>query len=396
MKVLLANSLYPPIVIGGAEVSVSLLAKALMAQNVDVAVASLHQKDTVAVDIVDEVKVYRLPLDNIYWPFGVSEKTSPVRRMLWHLKDTLNPAAAKRFGTILDEVKPDVVNSHNITGFSVSIWQEAQKRNIPIIHTLRDYSLICKKSTIFRSGKECLGRCLDCKAMTLSQKSKSNAIDYVTSISQYLIDTHRKSGFFAKTPSTVIRNIADLSGARGRTPEPAMVFGYIGRIEDEKGIEVVLKATSRLTHPDWRLRIAGRGLESYIADMKKRYDDPRIEWLGFAKPADFYASIDVCIVSSVWPEPLSRVMIDSIASGRPTIASTAGGIPEIADYSALIGSYAPRDDEGLAALMTRALSERERWQAITPPSDAVIRLFSPEAIADEYIAVYREICRDRD
>lgn len=396
MKVLLVNSLYPPIIIGGAEVSVSLLAKALAEQSIDVTVASLHEEKTVSVETIDGVKIYRLPLDNIYWPFGISEKPSAAKRLLWHVKDTANSEAARRFGTILDEIRPDVVNFHNITGFSASVWNEAKSRNIPIVHTLRDYSLICKRSTTFRNKNECINRCFDCKSLTFYHRSQSSKIDYITSISEYLIESHKRSGFFSETRSSVIRNIADLSGAHRRQPEPTVVFGYIGRIEDEKGIEVVLRATSRLTHPDWRLRIAGRGIESYVADIKKRYDDPRIEWLGFTKPADFYASIDVCIISSVWPEPLSRVMIDAIASGRPTIASTAGGIPEIAGHSALIGSYAPRDDESLANLMTRALTERDRWLVASPPSESVIRLFSPEAIAREYIDVYRKLCRDRD
>ena len=82
-----------------------------------------------------------------------SEKPALLDRLKWHLGDTWNRKAARRFGRILDIEKPDVVHTNNLTGFSVSLWSEANRRNIRIVHTLRDYSLTCKRST--RPGGIC-------------------------------------------------------------------------------------------------------------------------------------------------------------------------------------------------------------------------------------------------
>jgi glycosyltransferase involved in cell wall biosynthesis len=203
-----------------------------------------------------------------------------------------------------------------------------------------------------------------------------------------MLDAHTRRGYFPDARQAVIRNIVNMGEAGEGPGETDVVFGYIGRIEDEKGIEVVLEATRRLPPGGWRLRIAGRGIESYVAALKQRYDDPRIEWVGFTSPAAFYASIDVCLVSSVWPEPLPRTLIESIGAGRATICSTAGGIPEIAEQSALIGMYEPRDDQRLSELMATAIADAPRWCGSHPASQEVRQMFSADTIAQAHLDIY--------
>ncbi|WP_245330222.1 glycosyltransferase [Bradyrhizobium sp. AS23.2] len=130
----------------------SLLAEAFVQRGHQVSVVCLQNKQNRTVDVVKGVRVYRVPLDNDYWPFGNDRKPSSVQRLKWHLQDTWNRKSAARFAEILDIEKPDVIHTNNLTGFSVSLWSEAKRRNIRIVHTLRDYSLLCKRSTLFRGG----------------------------------------------------------------------------------------------------------------------------------------------------------------------------------------------------------------------------------------------------
>ena len=59
-----------PEIVGGAEVSVSLLAEALAAGGHEVTAVCLHNGPDTAIDQLKGVNVYRLPIDNYYWPFG--------------------------------------------------------------------------------------------------------------------------------------------------------------------------------------------------------------------------------------------------------------------------------------------------------------------------------------
>jgi glycosyltransferase involved in cell wall biosynthesis len=390
LKILIVNTLYPPEIIGGAEVSVSLLAEAFVQRGHKVSVVCLQNKQDRTMDELKGVRVYRVPLDNDYWPFGNAWKPSSVQRLKWHLRDTWNRRSAARFSEILDIEKPDVVHTNNLTGFSVSLWSEAKRRNIRIVHTLRDYSLLCKRSTLFRGDATCEQRCTVCAAMTSPYLLASRMVDAVVSNSQFVLDQHTKLKYFPRADSRrVIFNIADPSSV---VPSPAstsddLTFGFIGRLEAEKGIEVVLKATEQLPAEGWQLKIAGKGLEDYVRNLKRRSKE-NVEWLGFAKSAEFYASIDICLVSSVWPEPLPRTLIESINAGRATICSTAGGIPEIAGFSNLIGSYEPNDHKRLGELMLKAVNERAQWKIARPPQPDFTERFSADSVTGQYLDVY--------
>ena len=63
------------------------------------------------------------------------------------------------------------------------------------------------------------------------------------------------------------------------------------------------------------------GSMAYVGALKQRYSHPQSNGSGFHQPQQFYASIDVTIVSSVWPEPLSRAVIETFASGKSAICA---------------------------------------------------------------------------
>jgi glycosyltransferase involved in cell wall biosynthesis len=393
MRILIVNTLYPPIQYGGAEKSVSLLAEALARGGDQVSVITLHPGKEHTVEEVNGVRVHRVPLYNRYWPFHRKQKQNAVSRQLWHLGDMWNRSAAKIVGKILDEEKPEVVHSNNILGFSVSIWKEVKKRNIRLVHTLRDYYLLCPRCSIFRNGLVCEQRCLDCTAMTVNRKPASHAVDAVVSNSAYVLKQHGRHGYFQGVASAVVYNIADTDvkvGAIDRAPEDnSLIFGFIGRIEAEKGIDVVLEATTLLANSNWKLRIAGSGLDAYVGDLKQRFTDARIEWLGFTTARDFYSSIDVSLIASVWAEPLPRTLIETFAAGKSAICAESGGIPEIASLGRVVATYPARDARALAGAMDRALGDIELWRTgglIDPKS---LDIFSEAAITSGYHAVYR-------
>ena len=103
MRVVIVNTLYPPFAVGGAERSVCLLAEALVRAGDLVSVISLHPGSEETVASLNGVRVYRLPMDNRYWPFGRGKKPCSVARLLWHVGDAWNRKAAKRVGRILDQ-----------------------------------------------------------------------------------------------------------------------------------------------------------------------------------------------------------------------------------------------------------------------------------------------------
>jgi glycosyltransferase involved in cell wall biosynthesis len=174
----MVNSLYPPHRVGGAEQSVALLAQALTRDGVEVHVATLWRGAGEVSAVEQGVTVHRLPLDQRDWPWGQLARPA-LRRAMWHVRDRANAAAAARLGRLIDRVNPDLVHGHVLTGFGGGLWSEVKARDLPLAQTLRDYALICSRSALFRNGRPCTKRCLDCRALTAPTRAASRQVDAV-------------------------------------------------------------------------------------------------------------------------------------------------------------------------------------------------------------------------
>jgi glycosyltransferase involved in cell wall biosynthesis len=96
---------------------------------------------------------------------------------------------------------------------------------------------------------------------------------------------------------SVNRNVKKLEGNK-------YVFGYIGRLDKEKGIEFLLD-TIKESGNDIRLLIAGAGDEDYVELLKNKSDAMDVHFLGKVAPAHFFfESVDFTIVPSLWYEPI--------------------------------------------------------------------------------------------
>lgn len=87
----------------------------------------------------------------------------------------------------------------------------------------------------------------------------------------------------------------------------------------------------------------------------------QVEFVGhLANPISLYQASDVNVLPSIWSEPCSLGLFESLACGVPKIASRMGGNPEIlagefADYL-----FEPGDAEDLAECLDRVLDWREK------------------------------------
>jgi glycosyltransferase involved in cell wall biosynthesis len=219
-------------------------------------------------------------------------------------------------------------------------------------------------------------------------------VDAVGSNSAFVLDRHVQLGCFAKAEKKVIYNIVqfqedlETGSAAKNEKSDRVIFGYIGRVEQEKGIEVLLKATQLLQRSNWKLRIAGHGTDLYVETLKKEYSDPRIEWLGYVDKEQFYSSTEVTIIPSIWPEPLPRTLIESIACGHACICAESGGIPEIAHFGIGVQTYLPNSESHLASIMENALNDPPAWKMGGWKDVNCKSLFSEDHVTSRYLELY--------
>ncbi|MEO5641059.1 MAG: glycosyltransferase family 4 protein [Sphingomicrobium sp.] len=393
MRLLLVNALYPPHQVGGAERSVALLARALARDGVEVHVATLDRRPGEANAVEDGVTVHRLPIDQHYWPWG-GETHCVLDRARWHWREPRNARAAQRFGRLLDEVRPDLVHGHVLTGFGAAIWPEVKRRGLPLAHTLRDYALICARAALFRRGTPCARRCLDCRLLTAPTRVASRLVDAVAGNSEFTLAAHRAAGRFDGVGGRRLFNIVpgpSADGAREARTGP-LIFGFLGRIEPEKGVGILFDAAARIGRDDWRLRIGGTGRAELLAGYRARCRDERVEWLGQVEAGDFYRSIDVLIVPSLWPEPLPRTLVEGAAHGCSVIAAASGGIPELGGVARRSLLYRADDPDALAAAMRAAIDEPAEWRA-SSADPASLAPFGEAAVVAAHHDFYEEARR---
>lgn len=364
MKIAFISTLYAPHELGGAERAMRVLAEAAAGIGHEAVAISLAPDGVARQGQVGPVKTYYVPLANVYWPFRKA-RAGPVQRALWHLIDAYNPVMGARVGRILDAEQPDLVQTDNLLGFSVAPWRAAQRRGIPVVQTLHDYYLACPNSSMFRGGQSCAVQCSACRALCAPRRALSTIPAAVVSVSRRTLERVEGSGAFRSVAHKMIAHgVNDVRASppprADRAPGGVLCIGYLGRVEATKGIEVLLDAARRMPGGSVRVLVAGQGEPGYVESLKARCAGLDVSFLGFTKPAELFAQIDVLVVPSVWEEPLGRVIFEAYEHGVPAVVSRAGGMPEIVDEGRTGFVFEAGNARALADLL---IAQRERGWA---------------------------------
>ncbi|MDD5320333.1 MAG: glycosyltransferase family 4 protein [Methylococcales bacterium] len=361
MRILFINSLYPPYIGGGAEITLSNLVNGLLQRGHEIAVLSTHGGRGLEASIVNGVKIYRAAIRNIYWPHS-----SPIqpswKRLIWHAIDGYNPLAGNDIRRIINEFRPEIISCHNLSGFSKAAWNVAVNAKVPVVQVLHDYYSICPKSTMFNNGRNCEKPCVDCTILRLPHAHASNKLHAVVGVSHAVLGRHLQAGFFADVPiKKVIYNERTLKEPKlALRNQDTLTFGFIGALTVVKGIAQLAEAFIRIAAQctrQVRLLIGGSGTDDYVAELKRRYASDHILFLGQVDPAAFFNQIDVTVVPSLWHEPLGMVVAESLGFSVPVIGAKRGGIPEMIQHEKNGLIYDPDKPYALDAVMLRIIEE---------------------------------------
>jgi glycosyltransferase involved in cell wall biosynthesis len=138
-------------------------------------------------------------------------------------------------------------------------------------------------------------------------------------------------------------------------PRRPPVIGALGRLDDIKGFDVLLRAAAKLRGQgvDFRLKLAGDGPE--MGALRRLSDglglSDRVEFVGWvSNPGDFLTTIDLFVMPSRY-ESFGLVVIEAMAAGVPVITSDIEGPCEILKGGALGTLFRNEDDADLARAM---------------------------------------------
>ncbi len=392
MKILLLNSLYTPNSRGGAERSTQALAEGLKSRGLEPVVVSTSDRD--ARGHVNDIRVYYLNVPNLYWMY--TAKQQPLyKKPLWHLLDSYNPFVMSRLSRIIQEERPALVHTNNLSGFSVRAWQAARGQGLSIVHTIRDHYLLCPNTVMYKHDHNCETQCRDCRLFSLPRRILSADVDAVVGVSRFILEKHLKFGFFKNARvRTHIYNAAEVPATRERSYDKSrpLVLGYVGGLHKVKGIEVLLEAFRKMAPEGIVLKVFGQGqVAEYENRLRETYQSDRIEFMGHQEPGEIYPQLDLVVIPSLCDDAFPRIVIEAYSHGLPLIATSRGGAAEMVREGKTGYVFDPdrpghleeqirrfQDDPGLAARMSKSCLESAEE-------------FVKQRVVDAYLKVYGQL-----
>ncbi|MFH0779018.1 MAG: glycosyltransferase family 4 protein, partial [Candidatus Eisenbacteria bacterium] len=171
-------------------------------------------------------------------------------------------------------------------------------------------------------------------------------------------------------------------------------FIYVGRLSEEKGVDVLLDAQKKLRK--MRLVIVGDG--GMREELRRKVSDSdRVTFLGFlpeAKLVETWRAAAFTVVPSVCYENSPYAVLESLAFGKPVIATKMGGIPEMVRDGENGFLVEPGNSEHLADRISYLASHpEETWRLGKVARRTVEQTYSAERHFENVMSLYERILR---
>lgn len=394
MKILFINSLYPPHIGGGAEIILQRTAEGLQRRGCEVTVLATGPDQGLHQDTQNRIKVYRAGLRNLYW-HHTAQRPGRFSRLGWHMRDRYNGDMREYVREVIHAEQPDLVVCHNLTGWSVSAWDEITAAGLPIVQVLHDLYLLCPSSTQFKKGKNCQSQCFSCRQFRKGHDLRSAQVASVVGVSRFMLDSLQSQGYFKGAQAHVVHNSSPFAAPAEKPltlnlSNQPLRFGYMGTLSEAKGVRWLIEQFQQLPF-EATLQIAGRGQLNDEAQFKALVTSPNITFVGYQAPQAFYSQVDVAVVPSIWREPFGMVAVEACAHSLPVIAGRSGGLPEIIQDQVNGLLCDPDDPDSLGRAMLQLYQQPELLARLSAQArDSVAALLDEELMLDHYQRIFAQ------
>ena len=386
MRVLMLSWEYPPLLVGGIAVHVEGLAKAMVRSGHEVVVLSLldHSRsfdpetrlepDTT----VDGVRVLRantdlpwIPDDNLV--ARMASDNHQLTQLIAHLGDW----------------RPDIVHAHDwLVAWAADTIKELW--HLPLVATIH-------ATERGRHGGHLppgLPGTINSIEWWLTYQARA-----VIACSQFML--REVASGFELPPEKIhlVPNGVDAAlwehNAATDAPERELLVLAWGRVQYEKGFQVLVRAVAALRQrlPSMRCVIAGRG--SYLPELQTQIDmegvGDLVQLAGFVSDVelrDLVQRAGVVVIPSLY-EPFGIVALEGMAAGAPIIVARTGGLAEIVGGTDAGSLFEPGNHDDLADRIEEVLASPTLADAMrTAAAELLTQHYTWDAIAARTIEVY--------
>jgi glycosyltransferase involved in cell wall biosynthesis len=366
MKILHVTKKYPPALGGDAVVVANLQKQQRLGGHKVVIVTSNCD------EIDDAENIYKFGLPDT--PENL-DKITP-RRML-----SLIMLFFKMF-PILRRERPDVIHTHSVDmAFFVSF--AARFYNIPVVHTFHIVTFYDTNQSALRRKTE----------VWLAQKA---GLRHVTAPNTYDVKKLQAAGL---GQAVLLPNGVDLNfwrSAPPTTPNSTFTFLAVGRLEQQKGYEYLIKATFLLTNilpAKFRVIVVGEGSQKaalYNLAQTLHVDDI-ITFAGRKSPEEvrtLLAAADAAVFPSLY-ETTPLTLLEAWSAAVPVIVTEVGIVRETPAGFDAAYIVPPKDEHALMQAMSRCMTDTIPRQNIAAKGNEEAKKYAWPLIARTAESIYR-------
>lgn len=384
--------------LGGAEVLTSLVATEFARIGINVTVFSGGRRNRWVENGVTMITVPQL------LPVSFRTIMSGMRGLsLWNV---LSEYPELRQADILHAVDVD-------TATMLSGWKSVRGK---LVVSVQEYGLVCPSSDLLYGCTACPNychsgkgfACLQVRGLTGGGKARLavtyalrkqirdaalHRLRYAICVSRYV---QRQLQLCAPHMTTrVIGNAVPDDWLKEHHTHRNIDVLYVGRLNELKGVDVLLQAVNQLNKPHLRILMIGDGNQEKYRTLVRRLGlQSSVRFLGtvrFPEMFEYYRRARIVVVPSVWPEPCGRTIIEGMAAGCVVVATDTGGTPEsIADGKNGF-LVAPGNPSQLATKLESVLSSPSLVQLRIRAQLHARQNFGVKRIARQYRSFYNLI-----
>jgi glycosyltransferase involved in cell wall biosynthesis len=331
-----------------------------------------------------------------------------------------NPLAESRLRELVRTGRPDIMHVHNVfPRLSPAIFRAADQTDTATVLTLHNYRMFCAAGTAVRAAAVCT-LCGDSRSVKPALRYRcyrgSIAATAPVALSIALhrglrtLDRH-VDAFIALTPFQrdffVSRGLLNGDRVHVRAnfmPGSPQVIDwqertaqvvYVGRLSDDKGVDVLLGAWKLWGAQAPPLVVVGDGPRRKLLERIAR-DQARtgkITFTGNLPPSQTHSILrrsKMVVVPSRAFEGFPMVIREAIAFGVPIIASDVGALASIVADSGCGSAFAVGNAAALAAVAQELWNDEEQMRRMVTTAAQVYRkLYSEKAAYSALMSVYR-------
>jgi len=172
-------------------------------------------------------------------------------------------------------------------------------------------------------------------------------------------------------------------------PERYLLF--IGKLEENKGARALVPAVAA-ARTGLPLVVLGEGSLAHALKFEATSAGVPLLLRGWVEREDVLRALGratALVFPSLWPEPLSRVLLEALALGTPVAAMETGGTREILGESE--AGLLVDDAAALGDAVARLAGDPTLRARMGEAARARAEAFSPAALVPRYEAVYRRL-----